>query len=222
MSKINRWLSVVLVAVVTLLSACSSTQPLIRAGDSNTAVTATSGVLSTIPQQPAFVEPSNLQSVVSVQQPSENDVTSDDILAIALASKFNKPVAVIKDIIVLATTYAYSDFPKREDILAIIAVESGFNAKAYYKGSYGLMQLEYSSHRKDFKGTSVYNIERNIAAGAGVLHQYYSLLNNNSRSSVLAYNAGIGRFKHGKYKATYYHKYDDQKTYITSVEGMLA
>jgi hypothetical protein len=226
MSTINRWFGIFVgVLVLLMLSACSSidhSQLTVDSTKYNTAFIETnSGVQSTIPASQTKVDDSNPQSVPEIDALNKEVQAQfdldDKILALTLSDKFKRPVDMIQEIIKLADTYSYADFPKRNDILAIIAVESSFNPKARCRGSYGLMQLQYKSHRQDLAGTSVYNVERNIAVGAAELRQYYLMLNNDSKGAVLAYNIGIGSFIKGHHKSVYYHKYQAQRAYLDTI-----
>jgi membrane-bound lytic murein transglycosylase MltF len=113
---------------------------------------------------------------------------------------------------------AYSDFPSRNDILAIIAVESNFNPKAYHKGSVGLMQIEKRSHRKLISGKYLYDIDANIKAGSVILHQYFITLGNDKKAAILAYNAGIGNYLRRRFKIEYYKKYLSKLSLISKIK----
>lgn len=120
-------------------------------------------------------------------------------------------------IVKAAEQNAYSDFPSRNDILAIIAVESSFNPKASHKGSKGLMQVHESAHKDKTKGKSLFNIEVNIAIGASILREYFLALGKNKKSAVLANNSGIGNYLRRKFKLEYYKKFRKQYDLLSTM-----
>jgi hypothetical protein len=140
--------------------------------------------------------------------------TSTENLVTFIVMKWKVPKALAIEIVQLADKYAYEDFPKRNDILAIISVESGFNPKASYHGSHGLMQIEKKSHLEKLKYRNIFDPEVNIELGSKILNEYYNLLDKNVRSALLAYNAGIGNFKKRRYRSVYYMKYKNQLALI--------
>ena len=145
-------------------------------------------------------------------------VVLDDGTADRLSFRFKLPLAYAQELVSLATQNAYEDFPKKEDLLAIAAVESSYNAKARYKGSYGLMQIEKKSHLPEINGRSLYNPSVNFELGASILREYYVLLDRNKKAAILAYNWGIGNYIKRRYKIKldYYLKYLQQLRLINS------
>ena len=128
-----------------------------------------------------------------------------------ISTRFKLTVSYTSEILRAAEANAYADFPKVKDILAVVAVESGYNAKAIHRGSYGLMQIEKKSHADKIKGRSIFNPSTNIEIGASVLHEYYLLLNKSEKAATLAYNSGIGNYLKGRSKIAYYRKYRKER-----------
>ncbi len=124
-----------------------------------------------------------------------------------VSKRFKLSETAAQDIINTADKYASDSFPKRNDILAIIAVESGYNTRAQHRGCFGLMQIQKVSHSKSLRGRSLYNPAVNIEIGTGVLTAYYDLLKGNKRGAILSFNAGIGNFLKGRYVTKYHQKY---------------
>lgn len=159
-----------------------------------------------IDAEPKPVSPDQVQEASNVDSQSK----SVSAMIAVLTAKFKVKPQIASEVVNLADKHAYSDFPKREDILAIIAVESGFNYNARYKGCIGLMQVEAKSHKKHLAGKSLINPDTNISLGAYILNQYYNLLGKNKRAATLAFNAGIGNYQKGRFKQVYYEKYRTQ------------
>jgi hypothetical protein len=162
---------------------------------------------------PAFKSESELPQPIEVLDKNfalEIPRQEDLALVSNITTRFKLPVPVIADIVSLAAKYAFEDFPKKHDILAIIAVESSYKAKALLQGCYGLMQVQKKSHLNKIQGRSLYLATVNIEIGASILRQYYLLLNKDKRAAILAYNAGIGNYLKKRYKMQYYTKYRNQ------------
>ncbi len=78
--------------------------------------------------------------------------------------------------------------PSPELIMAIIATESAYNRKAISnKGAKGLMQVMWSSHRKQVDKKTLYSIPMNIFVGMHVYHTYLEMYGGNKRRALMAY-----------------------------------
>lgn len=141
--------------------------------------------------------------------PSEKPADTNNLVSY-ISNSWNVSLAFAKEIVDIADKNAFEDFPKRNDILAIIAVESGFRPKASLRGSYGLMQIEKKSHIRKLAGRSIFSPSVNIEIGAQILNEYFKLLGKNIKATLLSYNAGIGNYKRGRFKYEYYLKYKKQ------------
>lgn len=134
-----------------------------------------------------------------------------------ISERFKISQKLSKEIVELATEYAHTTFPKRNDILALIAVESTYDVNARSRGCLGLMQIEKKSHLKLIKGRSLKNPRVNIEVGSTVLNQYHVILKGNERGTVLSFNAGIGNFLKGRYKSEYHAKYQKERKLFSSL-----
>ncbi len=134
-----------------------------------------------------------------------------------ISSKFKVSLDTAIKIVQLATKHAYETFPKRDDILAIISVESRFNINAFSQGCYGLMQVQKKSHTKPLAGRSLRNPDVNIELGSKILNEYSVLLKGNKKAAVLAFNSGIGNYNKRRYKLEYYTKYNAELKLISSL-----
>jgi hypothetical protein len=159
-------------------------------------------------------QPLVVQAVAEVAKPDTeviNDFALESIPTLDLASKmseeFKVPVKLSERIIKIADRNAYSDFPSRNDILAIVVIESKLNPKAVSGGSKGLMQIHKSSHMNKLKGRSLFDIEANIEIGVQILREYFLELGGNKKAAILAYNAGLGNYLRKRFKTEYYKRY---------------
>jgi hypothetical protein len=220
MSRIRRWASLSLATGALVLSACSSiNSPQGSAGSKQDK--------SDIPPIEVIQVFANGSTPVVISIPlvtNSSDSSQDPVnrsdarLVHALAERFHKPETLIQRVVAAATKSAHEGFPTRDDLLAIIAVESGFNPQAHYKGSHGLMQVQVSSHRKDLNGRRLGDVADNVALGSEILYGYYMTLGCNKRGAILAYNAGIGNYLMHRYKPTYYAKYRQQLAMIQEIQ----
>ena len=88
-------------------------------------------------------------------------------------------------------------FPTLADTLAVIQVESNFNPKAYYKGNYGLMQLNKKVH--SLQSSSVKDVRFNIKKGVDYLEELHVDHRINSRLKLFnSYNVGPTASKRGE------------------------
>lgn len=97
----------------------------------------------------------------------------------------NPPAEVIR----IAVSLEYKDFPTAADILTIARDESSFNPFASNKDSKGIMQVNFGS----------FNVFENMSQGVEILREYF-LRTGSKVSAIQAYNIGIGNFLKGKFK----------------------
>jgi hypothetical protein len=142
---------------------------------------------------------------------SVSETTEEEFrLAVYIAEKFEITLRAALEIIKLATEHADEDFPKRNDILALIAVESRYNVRAKFKGCFGLMQINLKAHSKLLKRRNPLNPSVNIEVGSATLRVYYESLGKNSKAAILSFNAGIGSYLKRRYNKEYYSKYREE------------
>lgn len=134
-----------------------------------------------------------------------------------ISTKFKVSKKVALNVVNLANKHAHETFPKRDDILAIIAVESQYDIFALAQGCYGLMQIQRKSHKKVLKGRSLHNPDVNVELGSGILNQYFVLLNGSKKAAVLSFNAGIGNYKNKRFRLAYYEKYSAELKTISNL-----
>lgn len=117
-----------------------------------------------------------------------------------------------KQVVLEAKKHSEPIFPKKEDILAIIAIESAFKTQAVSTASAkGLMQILYKP--------STFDITQNIADGTFLLRDYYKKLNN-INATIQAYNVGISAYKKGSRNLDYLSKYyEERETFKVLLQG---
>jgi soluble lytic murein transglycosylase-like protein len=110
----------------------------------------------------------------------------------------------------LAKKYEKHSFPKAEDILAIIGIESSFDPSKVSPlkkdPAVGLTQIRPAVWDIN-PSTLKNNIELQVKTGADILHKYYTLLGNRN-DAVHAYNVGLGNFRRGNHNIDYVHDYN--------------
>jgi hypothetical protein len=217
MAYIRRLKVALLIVIITnFLSACGS-EPVILMSTSPILVDQFSPTVSIKPHASNLGNEDffSINDFITNGAAEQIQKQTDLVLIKSVASRFRKPEALIQEIVNTAQKYSYEDFPKRNDILAVIAVESTFNTKAHHHGSWGLMQIEAKSHRGKFDNIrQLTDIETNIKIGSDLLREYYSLLRFNRNSALTAYNVGIGSFEDGKRNPPYLYKVNREYTYL--------
>lgn len=138
-------------------------------------------------------------------------------MAQQIAAKYKIDQEDALEIVQLAHKYEKQSFPKAKDILAIIGVESSFDAEAVSglkrDPAVGLMQVRpkvWGLNAQELQG----NVEKQIATGSDILHLYYKKLHHRD-AAVAAYNVGMSEFRGGNNAEGYVSKYmHELKSYI--------
>jgi hypothetical protein len=118
-------------------------------------------------------------------------------IALLISEKYKVTLKDAHAAVYYASKYTDESFPTKKDVLAIIAVESGFRSKAKSKTGVGYMQIFYRKTKSDAD---------NVVAGVDLLREYYKILKT-ERAAILAYNSGIGKYKKKRYTVVYYKKF---------------
>lgn len=145
----------------------------------------------------SFLDPSRVEFVKVLPDEGAREAKSakSDLLVAAILSKYKTIDPLIaKQIVTVAKKHARPDFPRAEDILSVIGVESSFNhlAKSKLKKdpAKGLMQVRPGVWK--ISDSDLHHIEDQIKHGVKILSYYYDKLE--SREGALrAYNLGITR-----------------------------
>ena len=232
MSKLRRWLVYLLVAFAVIpLASCGIMQTqqvqnhdlILELALSKAAFQDDSTSKAVDSQADAAIEAqAQLQPPAPVPTETPPEVLAakpdqDESLITELSNHFRQPREIVSRIVAAANRMARADFPSRNDILAIIAVESSFNPRASHSGSKGLMQIQLSSHRDKLRGKNPYDVDDNVTIGAAILEEYYTQLDKNRRAAVLAYNAGIGSYLRKRYVERYHAMFQKALSFMDSI-----
>lgn len=156
-----------------------------------------------------------MPDVVS-HQPTEIRVDEDLINRIVTVAKV--PYETARAIVIAAEELAYKDFPKKVDILAVIGVESTFqNHVSDGLGSCGLMQVNPAANKLDHGVVCSFPLT-NMKHGVRILRQNYESTGS-AKDALLVYNSGLGNFRQGIYKESYYHNFLSWKGKLHALRG---
>jgi soluble lytic murein transglycosylase-like protein len=114
--------------------------------------------------------------------------------------KYKIAPANAKHIVELVNKYADPVFPKAEDLLAIIGIESSFNPSAKsglkHDKAVGLTQIRpkiWGIHAKNLRG----HLDKQVELASDILNKYYQKLGSKDKA-IHAYNVGLTNVRHGK------------------------
>jgi hypothetical protein len=114
----------------------------------------------------------------------------------AVTDKYNVDDDVAKEIVELVHKHEKADFPKAEDILAVIGIESSFrpHVKSALKRdpAVGLMQVRPGVW--GIKPSQLKTLDQQIENGSDILAQYYAKLKKRPDSAISAYNVGLTNY----------------------------
>lgn len=117
-------------------------------------------------------------------------------LAATVLEKYSISDELALKVAKLAIKHEKPKFPRAEDILSVIGIESAFRPHAVSKlkkdPAMGLMQVRpvmWKQNPAEFKA----NIEQQIKLGADILHKYYQKVGTVD-GTLQAYNVGLGNY----------------------------
>lgn len=117
-----------------------------------------------------------------------------------------------------ATKYQHHDFPKAEDIVAVVAIESIFNPKAKSNlkkdPAKGLMQVRHGVWKHKIQGEDMTKVSNQIKHGADILAHYYDVLQDKNEA-IMAYNVGLTAVLKGRKNKEYLSKYYRERKAFT-------
>jgi hypothetical protein len=135
-------------------------------------------------------------------------------LANAIAKRYRIDTQFAYDVVELAHKYEKPSFPKAEDILAKIGIESSFNPEAVSKlkkdPARGLTQVRPKA--SGIPAEELSDIENQIKHGADILHKFYKRLKD-KRAALLAYNVGPTAYKQGRFNPEYFEKFQIERNF---------
>lgn len=169
------------------------------------------------PQEQRYEEPTD-EIVVKgrrPQIPNPGDQLRQSQLTNNIARHYRVNRDLVADVVQLAFEYERQDFPKAEDILAVIGVESSFNPESVSglrrDPARGLMQVRPGIW--DIDPDHLEDIENQIKYGAEILSRYYRRLKD-PEAALQAYNLGITRFRRGDRNPRYVDKFTQVRNVV--------
>ena len=183
------------------------------AGIGAVAGTATNSMNPTPPPLPSVsTDPYNQQDIEDKAK-SEKDKEIED-LSDKVVSKYNIDTDLARTIVVLTKKYEHPTFPRAEDLLSIIGIESSFNPNAVSglkkDPAVGLTQIRPGVWGIDPEELSG-DMEKQISLASDILTKYNRQLKS-PRNAVHAYNVGETAFRRGKHNPSYVQKFEKERT----------
>lgn len=144
-----------------------------------------------------------------------------NMLAHAITKRYNIDYDLALDIVKLAHKHEQETFPKANDILAVIGVESTFNPDAKSKlrkdPALGLMQVRPGIWNLD--PAEIRDPEENIRVGADILSKYFKRFRD-KRTALMAYNAGPDGKETSDYAPVYADKVERERLRLARETGL--
>jgi len=130
-----------------------------------------------------------------------------------IVKRYKVPPEMALNVVRLAKKYERPDFPKYDDILSVIAIESAFNPKAVSNlkkdPALGLTQVRAKMWGQNPK-TFIHDMDQQVKMSAKILDQYNKELNS-PLDAVHAYNVGLAGFRKGDLNPSYVEKFKKAK-----------
>lgn len=140
------------------------------------------------------------------REKKEREAARQRELAEKIAKRYRVDTEFAQQVVQLAHKYQKPTFPKAEDILALVGIESSFNPTAVSglktDPAVGLTQVRPQMWNLD-REELANDIEQQIAVGANILHQYYKRLKS-PKAAIAAYNVGPTGYRKGHPRAQAY------------------
>lgn len=122
---------------------------------------------------------------------------------------------MVVDVLKYTEKHASKTFPRQEDILAVIGIESSWNHTATSNlkrdPAYGLTQIRPITWRKLIATPKeLLNIENQIKYAVAILKYNYRLTKN-KEDAIISYNVGYGAWLKGNYEYNYLDKFTKER-----------
>lgn len=132
-----------------------------------------------------------------------------------ITNEYKVPKDMVREVLIHTDKYSHKVFPKREDILAVIGIESSWNPRAVSPlkkdPAVGLTQIRPNVWRKFINDASdLVDIENQIKYAAKILHYNYRLTKSPD-DAIIAYNVGYGAWLEGNYGFDYLVKFKQER-----------
>lgn len=139
--------------------------------------------------------------------------STNDKIVHELSKKYSQSEEVIRHILSEVGRHVSPTFPRKEDLLALIAVESKFNPTAKDGKSKGVTQVNVGFHYLP----NPYQIGANIAKGVEILKGCYETAGRSRKGAFLCYNAGEGAYLKGRYNISYFQKINQESKWMSTL-----
>lgn len=144
----------------------------------------------------------NLKRIDLKQQAQVNRITN----------KYDVDKELVQQIVELAHKYEKPVFPKAQDILSIVGIESSFDPEAVSRlrkdPAVGLMQVRPGVWNID--PSEMNDVEAQIRHGSEILQWYYQKLHN-KEAAIQAYNVGLTDYRQGVGAPEYLQKFHNER-----------
>lgn len=126
-----------------------------------------------------------------------------------ISTNYKVSIGQAHKVVYYATMKTNSSFPTRDDVLAIMSIESGFKTDSISKKkAIGLMQILYKETNGDAD---------NVESGVALLREYNYILKS-EKAAIIAYNVGISNYKKGVRNTKFYIKYLKELKKLSSID----
>jgi soluble lytic murein transglycosylase-like protein len=132
-----------------------------------------------------------------------------------VSSHYDISAVFAKEVISHANKYSKKTFPRVEDILAVIGIESRWDPGAVsslkYDPAVGLTQIRPITWAKLIQDPAeLLDVENQVKYAAEILH-YNFKLTKSPDDAIIAYNVGYGNWLNGKYDLAYFAKFATER-----------
>lgn len=132
-----------------------------------------------------------------------------------ITAKYKVSPELVKEVLRHVDKYSHSVFPKREDLLAVIGIESSWRPNAVSSlrtdPAVGLTQIRPGVWNKWISSADeLDHIENQIKYAYRIL-RYNFKLTESAHDAIIAYNVGYGNWLKGKYTDSYITKFINER-----------
>lgn len=169
-----------------------------------------------VPCSKYSVDPSQLketqQKVQVVQEPPQKKLSKVQAKYLdIITDEYNVDSKLVKEVLHHVDKYAHKVFPRREDLLAVIGIESSWrpDARSPLKvdPALGLTQIRPGAWKKFIHDANeLMSVENQVKYAAKILH-YNFRLTENKEDAIIAYNVGYGNWLNGNFSDEYLMKF---------------
>lgn len=131
-----------------------------------------------------------------------------------ITSTYDVGDELVRDVIKFSHKYQKKSFPRAEDILAIVGIESSWDPTAKsnlkFDPAFGLTQIRPIAWKKLIPNSSdLISVENQIKYAVEILHLNYRLTKSKD-DAIIAYNVGYGNWLNGNFGFDYLLKFKSE------------